>query len=308
MINLPPQKFKVTEVDETDPFVANALRARKHYELCWCGSGKKYKRCHRMREQESAYTLGQLQDIQRRIFWRQRGCMHPLASPTTCNGQVIDSHTIQRKGPLEQIVDETGHVMHFEPKSNDGELEACRIGWKKASVFPGYCASHDSSLFSPLETEPFTGEHMQCVLQAFRNVCNEHYRKKALIEALEFQRDYIDRGQDLDSQINLQLSYTKTIEGQKKSLEESEILKGKFESAIVNNDLEALVSKCYFFQGDLDVVSSSVFQCEFDFAGNKLVDMWDLQLNAELISHSVINTDEGGGNCICMVERGRNTG
>ena len=294
MINLPPLPFKATVVDETDPFVTNALRARKHYELCWCGSGKKYKKCHRMREQESTYTLGQLLNLQNRIFWRKRGCMHPLASPTTCNGHVIDSHTIQRKGPLERIVDESGHVMHFEAISNCVELEACRIGWNKASVFPGYCSGHDSSLFSRLETEPFTGEHWQCVLQAFRNVCNELYRKKALIESFEYQRHIIDRGLDLDNQISVQLGYAKSIEGQKKSLEESELLRSKFESTIVSDNFDALVSNCYFFQGELDVISSSVFQCEFDFVGNKLVDMWDLNLDAELLSHSIMNTEKGG--------------
>ncbi|MCK5091691.1 MAG: SEC-C domain-containing protein [Gammaproteobacteria bacterium] len=294
MIKLPPQPFKVTEVDETHPLVVNALRDRKHFELCWCGSGKKYKKCHRLREQETPCPLGQILSLQQKIFWQKRGCMHPQASPTTCNGRVIDSHTIQRKGPLERIVDETGHVMHFQSNSTDGELGVSKTGWRKASVFPGYCAGHDSSLFSQLEREPFTGEHRQCVLQAFRNVCNELYRKQALIEVLKFQRHLMDRGRNLDEQINTQISYAKSIKGQIKSVEELERLRVSYESAIIQNELETFVSKCYFFRGDLDVVSSSVFQCEFDFVGNKLVDMWDLSIDAESLSHSVMNTDEGG--------------
>jgi len=220
--------------------------------------------------------------------------MHPLASPTTCNGRVIDSHTIQRQGPLERIIDETGHVMHFEPNSTDSEFVASKIGWRNASVFPGYCASHDSSLFSPLEKGPFTGEHRQCVLQAFRNVCNELYRKQALIESLEFQRNIIDRGRKRDEQINLQLSYTRNIEGQKKSLEEMRRLWTKFESALIQNKFETFVNKCYFFRGELNIVSSSVFQCEFDFDGKKLIDMWDLSQDAEMLSHSIMSTNEGG--------------
>lgn len=294
MIKLPAQQFKVTGVDENDPFVANALSDRKHFEPCWCGSGKKYKKCHRLREQEKPYTLGQLQNLQQKVFWRKRACMHPLASPASCSGKVIDSHTIQRKGPLERIVGETGHVMHFESNSNDGEVNASKIGWRKASVFPGYCSGHDSSLFAPIEKEEFSGEHSHCVLQAFRNICNEFYRKQASIETLEFQRAFIDRGFDLDRQINVQLSFIKSIEGQKKSLEESENLRAKFESAIIQGEFDIFASKCYFFQGDLDVVSSSVFQCEFDYVGNKLIDMWDLSLDAEMLSHSIINTDDGG--------------
>jgi len=294
MIKLPAQQFKVTAVDENDPFVANALSDRKHFEPCWCGSGKKYKKCHRLRENEKPYTLGKLQNLQRKVFWRKRGCMHPLASPTSCSGKVIDAHTIQRKGPLERIVDETGHVMHFEFTLNDGELNASKIGWRKASVFPGYCTGHDSSLFDPIEKGEFSGQHWHCVLQAFRSICNESYKKRALVEALEFQRAFIDRGFDLDSQINTQLSYTKNIEGQKKSLEELENLRAKFESAIIQRKFDVFESKYYVFQGDLDVVSTSVFQCEFDFAGNKLIDMWDLSLDAEMLSHSIMNTADGG--------------
>ena len=220
--------------------------------------------------------------------------MHPLASPDTCSGQVIDSHTIQRKGPLERIVDETGHVMHFESYSNNGELNVSKIGWKKASIFPGYCSGHDTSLFKPVEKDKFTGKHWHCVLHAFRNVCNEMYGKQALIESFEFQRTCIDRGFDLDGQITAQLSYIKSIEGQKKSLQENESLRAKFETAIVQGDFDAFESKCYFFQGKLNIVSSSVFQCGYDFDGNKLIDMWDLTLDAEMLSHTIANTDDGG--------------
>jgi hypothetical protein len=132
------------------------------------------------------------------------------------------------------------------------------------------------------------------VLHAFRNTCNEYYRKLALIESLEFQRSVLDRGSDLDRQINVQLSWLKNIEGQKKSLEEMGGLRDLFENAIIRENYDAFESKCYFFSGDLDVVSSSVFQCEFDFSGKKLIDMWDLSLDAEMLSHTIVNTDDCG--------------
>ena len=294
MIKLPPHPFKIVEIDERDPFIANALGERKHYEPCWCGSGKKYKRCHRLREQEKPYTIGKLQNLQRKAFWLKRDCMHPLASPESCSGKVIDSHSIQRKGPLKQIIDNTGHVMHFETDSTNGQMKASKIGWRKASIFPGYCSTHDTSLFSPIEKGEFSGEHWHCILHAFRNVCSELYRKQALIESLEFIRLFIDKGFNPDRQIETQFSFTKNIEGQKKSLEETYCLRKKFESAIIEGNSDAFESKCYFFHGDLDVVSSSVLQCEFDFGGNNLIDMWNLSLDAQMISHSVMNTKDGG--------------
>lgn len=73
-----------------------------------------------------------------------------------------------------------------------------------------------------------------------------------------------------------------------------ENLRAKFESAIIQRKFDIFESKYYVFQGNLDVVSTSVFQCEYDFVGNKLIDMWDLSLDAEKLSHSIMNTANGG--------------
>ena len=294
MINVPPHPFKFSEIDEADPFIVNALKKHRHFDPCWCGSGKKYKKCHMNREQEKSFTIGKIKRLQRDVFWKKRGCMHPQSSKAACGGKVIDSHTIQRKGPLSRIVDDSGHVMHFELSTGGTGLSAQSIGWRKASTFPGYCSHHDSELFSPIEKTTFDGGHKQCVLHAFRNLCNEIYRKQALIESLEFQKNVLDRGKNLDRQIEIQYSCNKNIKGQRKSLEESKSLRANFEKAIVGRNYEALESRCYFFEGEISVVSSSVFQCEYDFQGNKLVDMWDLSIDAELLSHSIVNTEKGG--------------
>ncbi len=294
MIKLPAEPFKVTYVDDNDPFVSNALKDRKHFEPCWCGSGKKYKKCHMLREQEKPYSIGKLQNLQRKVFWKKRGCMHPSASPGVCRGKVIDSHTIQRKGPLERITNKTNHVMHFEANSTDGSVDIAPIGWRKASIFPGFCSYHDSTLFDPIEKGGFSGKHEHCVLHAFRNICNEYYRKNALIESLEFQRTCLDRGFNLDRQISTQNSCIKSIAGQNKSVDEMRNIRNKFEAAIIQGNYDAFDSKCYFFKGSLDVVSSSVFQCEWDFLGNKLIDMWDLTIDADMLSHSIVDTEDGG--------------
>ena len=84
------------------------------------------------------------------------------------------------------------------------------------------------------------------------------------------------------------------IKGQNKSLEEIEAYRDIFEEAIRQDNYDELESACYFFSGDMSVVSSSVLHCEFDFAGNKLIDMWDLSNDAEMLSHTVVNTDDGG--------------
>lgn len=292
MVDLPPYPFKITEYDESHPLVSEALRPRKHYERCWCGSGRKFKKCHRFREQEHKLAFGQMLQEQGRIFWRQRGCMHPDAGLQHCKGRIIDSHSIQRKGPLGKLVDAKNHVCRLEGKPEG--VQVAELGWRKASVFPGYCAWHDSEIFDPLEKSPFVGTHEQCVLQAYRSVCNDLYKKRALIESLHYQRDVIDRGCSLDDQINKQLSVFVNLEGQLKTEEELSLLCSKFDDAIKCQDYSAFSSRCYFFEGDLSVTSAGALHTEFDFLGNKLVDMWDLELDAQMLCHSVLATERGG--------------
>jgi len=220
--------------------------------------------------------------------------MHPTASESTCQGGVIDAHTIQRKGPLERIIDSANHVLHFKPSREAGGLELEKIGWKRASIFPGYCARHDASLFRGIESAPFTGANEQCVLLAFRNLCNEIYRKQALKESLEYLREVLDRGFSLDQQISAQYSLAASIAGQAKSIQEGNALRAKFESAITSNDFGQFSSKCYAFCGEISVVSSSMFQCEFDFIGNKLADQWNFSTDMHMLSHSIMNTTNGG--------------
>jgi hypothetical protein len=294
MVKIPQSPFKITDVGEDHPLVVDALRPRKHYELCWCGSGRKYKKCHRIRAQEGRLSLGQILDETRRVFWRNRGCMHPHASSSVCQGPVVDSHTIQRKGPLERITSTNNHVSHLEPSSAGETFEVKDIGWKKASTFPGYCGKHDSLIFAQLESTPFSGSHEQCVLQAYRNTCNELYKKRASIESLESQRNLIDRGFSLDDQIGWQLSVNQNIAGQTKSMQEIELLWRKFEDAVIEKKYDRFSSKCYFFEGDLCITSSCALPAEFDFKGNRYADMWDLRENAEMLSHSIMATDKGG--------------
>src|SRR4051794_9621851 len=63
-------------------------------ELCWCGSGEKYKRCHLGRDRAPEPTTQEILDQQGRVLDR-KVCLHADAGPTTCS-KVIQAHTLQR--------------------------------------------------------------------------------------------------------------------------------------------------------------------------------------------------------------------
>ena len=77
--------------------------------LCWCQSGKKWKNCHRDRDQQSPINVGALVN---QIYLQSRKgyCSHPEAGENSCGKQIIQSHTVQRKGSLSAI-SEKGHVV-----------------------------------------------------------------------------------------------------------------------------------------------------------------------------------------------------
>jgi len=60
---------------------------------CWCGSGKKYKRCHYGRESmdEQNPFFSEKQIIKN---FSKKYCLHPNASENECKGEIQDSKTI----------------------------------------------------------------------------------------------------------------------------------------------------------------------------------------------------------------------
>jgi len=142
-------------------------------ELCWCGSGKKYKKCHLKRASEKDLPFEALvQEMQE--AWDQKKCMHPQAAAGVCD-RIVSAHTIQRSRVLQRITDSSNHVRSFHPLKPDfstGRFELRRIGWPAASTFTGFCGKHDSATFKPLEETDFTGSPEQCFLIGYRAHCH----------------------------------------------------------------------------------------------------------------------------------------
>lgn len=149
-------------------------------DLCPCGSGKKYKKCHNGIETRPSLTPGRI-DAQARKLAPPRKCLVPASMASNCSGGTIDAHTVSRSGSLGAIARES-HVYSYKlsvqnlHKSN-GKIQPTLVGWRDASTFPGFCSAHDKSLFAPLEDEPFVGSAQQCFLLAYRIIAREHYTK-----------------------------------------------------------------------------------------------------------------------------------
>ena len=72
------------------------------------------------------------------------------------------------------------------------------------------------------------------MLQTYRCVCDELYKKRAVVDSLNFQRLVLDRGRTLDGQVELQLSIARSLAGRLKSLQELTDLRHRFYDAIAH--------------------------------------------------------------------------
>jgi hypothetical protein len=136
----------------------------------------------------------------RRFFelhnWRFGRCLEPTL---TCGAKAIRAHSIQNARVFD-LLSVKGHVTMFKLNvATDGpEVVLRRVGRHEASTFPGFCASHDTSIFKALDTKPLNLENPeQLFLLAYRSVCRElHATMEAASKIQSAYLDRVDKGWD----------------------------------------------------------------------------------------------------------------
>lgn len=101
-----------------------------------------------------------------------------------CNGDIKQSHSIQRNGRLSIIEDEIeGNKMLFTFTNfqigTDKFIKNLRpIGKGVASTFFGFCDYHDTVLFSEIENKGFNNCDKHCFLHSYRSFAHSYHTKK----------------------------------------------------------------------------------------------------------------------------------
>ncbi len=121
-------------------------------DLCWCGSGKKYKKCHLGREDKKPIAPWQTDQEFKRLL-EQRQCLAPGPWKHNCSPQISRAHTVPRSGSLARIARD-GHVYAYqlslqELQKTGGTVKPQLVGINRASTFTGFCSEHGRSIFAP---------------------------------------------------------------------------------------------------------------------------------------------------------------
>ena len=267
-------------------------------DKCWCGSNRKFKRCHLNRETEPRPGM---QDILERFVkvYQKGKCSHSYAGPESCKGAIIKAHTIQRNGGL-TVIASNGHVYSllqtrklFDQNKYDLETGPNKVGIGEASTFAGFCARHDNEVFAPIEKQSFEGTLEQIGLLGYRSICHELFLKECSVEVANILRD-LDRGRPYPDQVMHQRMVSWWESGVLKSIEEIQELKSFYESLIFGPSLNNMGYYVVFFDRPPEIMCTGALQATHDFAGNQIAALGHLAIPAHWLTFSLIATDDGG--------------
>jgi hypothetical protein len=269
---------------------------------CWCGSGKKYKKCHLDREREKSLPLAAVLDQVRRAG-AISVCLHPNAATGVCS-QVVSAHTIQRSRVLKALIGEDRHVLTFHPAYAQSPLDQGpnRVGWREASTISGFCGKHDSETFAPLERTEFTGSWQQCFLLGYRALCHEIYEKRRVASSYEERRNLVDRGHSPNDQVAAQDMLKWHNWGVQKGLADLERTKTVFNRVLLSGDLAPCRAAAIEFSGEVCLATTGTMTPDIDLEGNQLQVLHDLSKPVEWLSVAVDVTAGGGTVVLCWLD------
>jgi SEC-C motif len=264
-------------------------------DLCWCGSGKKYKKCHLDREKHAQV---QPWDIDRWI--REQGdsgrCVFVGTSiESTCGIKAIGSHSVPKS--MLKLIARKGHVYWHSATVQDleksgGLIQSKLIGINEASIVPTFCSSHDNDAFRALERAEFTGSREQCCLIAYRATCQEFVKKSNSLAMIPKMRE-LGRGRPFQDQEDIQLFTDINEEQYRISLRDLSTHKRKLEEIVLSRDFEKMRGIVVSFGSVPDILCSSILYPLTDFDAHPLQDITDAGSILDLVTFALIPTEVG---------------
>lgn len=252
---------------------------------CWCGSQVKYKRCHLNREKQKPLDRWEASKEFNDKF-SKRMCSSPDSFHQNCSKKTIKAHTVPKSSSLKAIAKD-GHVLGLKMNlesifKNKGRPRLEKIGINNASTFNGFCKIHDDDIFAPIEKEAFKDSAEQCFLLAYRAFAKEYYAKNSVSE-IDSLRHQADKGKNIDNQMAIQMQNFMFDISTRTALLDLEHHKNFFDYTLENNDYSNTKAVVFTFDSPPPVMVSGGVNPDYDFNGNLLQDLMELELRLDSI-------------------------
>jgi len=148
-------------------------------------------------------------------------------------------------------------------------------------------------VFAPLETQTFVPTDEQAFLLFYRPLVKEIYLKERRLTSLDLARE-ADKGKTLSSQLAIQKLVELMATGIRKSLEELRSQKAAFDRSLIDRDFSSIRYVVLDLADAPTVMCSGIAQPDYDFAGQPIQDVGDLQQPAQFVAFSLMSADGGG--------------
>lgn len=270
------------------------MRGRDRNLLCWCNSGKKFKKCHYERIEQPRENLWAAVEVNHKAF-RAKKCFAFDVGLGPCKGSIIKAHTVSRSSSLNAISKER-HVLQYVAAvpstiKNSGKLFVERLGINSASVFYGFCKHHDLVLFSCIENEKFTGRPDQCLAAAYRTLSREVYGKDAMSHLRETLRG-ADKGQTVQKQIALQATLETMQLGNEAARKEIAQTHAALTTALAENRPEIIRSLVLDLDGRLPLMFAGAWSPFTDLFGQTLQTGYIDAMLEQVVFTSFVGTND----------------
>ena len=262
-------------------------------EPCWCGSGKKYKKCHLGRENQESLNPGH---IHRQLagFYNKKFCSVPESMKSKCSGKIIKAHSVSKSSSLKAIA-KNGHVLSTfgSVRESKGNVlfEPVKVGINKASTFTGFCADHDKKLFSPIEDCEFQPNETNCFLVAYRALARELFVKLHSEEMFELVKD-LDRGKSILRQYAVQKIGNHFSSNNDLTKSDLNYIKTHFDKMLISSSYEALQHYVFVLDSPPQVMASACFGPIIDFQGDIIQEF--SKKHEEVPDYMIVNVFSSG--------------
>jgi len=252
---------------------------------CWCGSQIKYKRCHLNREKQKPLDRWEASKEFNNKF-SKRICSSPNSFHQDCSKKIIKAHTVPKSSSLKAIAKD-GHVLGMKMSlenifKNKGKPCLEKIGINNASTFNGFCKVHDDNIFALVEKEAFKDSAEQCFLLAYRAFAKEYYAKNSVSE-IDTLRHQADKGKSIDDQMAIQMQNFMFDISTRTALLDLMHHKDFFDYALENDDYSSTRAVVFSFKSPPPIMVSGGVNPDYDFNGNLLQDLMELECRLDSI-------------------------
>lgn len=264
------------------------FKGRDRNSLCWCGSGKKFKKCHLGRTEAERPSIGDALKLLESAVPRQ--CLYQENSGTQCMEPVIRAHSIQRNH-LVQIA-HNGHVYMYKGHlptllKDRSHLPIKKTGISSASTFTGFCKKHDNELFAPIEKQQIEINKEHLFLLAYRTVCRELHAEMMASVAMSRTMG-MDTGLDFSHQIAFQGIFGTARETAELRLRDMKYTKSNYDSILISGKYEQFKSVAFASSSKPAFLCSGGVFPNGDFNGAQIQDYSRTEETMHHIAFSII--------------------